>query len=72
MKYTSLIANAIILNNVHDLTQATLEMKKEGQVITSEILSSLSPYKNEHLRIYGEFLLNLEKNYLPIIKRNIK
>ena len=72
VKYTSLIANTVMLNNVHDLTQAILEMKKEGDHITSEMLSSLSPYKNEHLRIYGEFVLNLEKNYQPIIKRNLK
>lgn len=72
VKYTSLIANAVMLNNVHDLTQAILEIQKEGNLITPEMISSLSPYKNEHLRIYGEFVLNLEKNYQPIIKRNLK
>ena len=72
IKYTSLIANTVMLNNVHDLTQVILQLKKEKYNITSEMLSSLSPYKNEHLRIYGEFVLNLEKEYQPISQKKLE
>ncbi len=71
IKYTSLIANAVMLNNVHDLTQVILQLKKEKYDITPEMISSLSPYKNEHLRIYGKFVLNLEKDYEPISQKKL-
>ena len=67
-----MIANAVMLNNVHDLTQVILQLKKEKYEITSEMLSSLSPYKNEHIRVYGEFVLNLEKDYEPISQKKLE
>ncbi len=43
IKYTDLIANAIMLHNVVDLTNVLNEMNAEGKETTKELVAGLSP-----------------------------
>lgn len=61
VKYTDLIANAIMLQNVVELTRALKELKAEGLEFTKEEVSHLSPYLTRHIRRFGEYVIDLEK-----------
>ncbi len=61
VKYTDLIANAIMLQNVVELTRALKELKAEGLEFTKDEVSHLSPYLTRHIRRFGEYVIDLEK-----------
>ena len=67
VKYTTLIANAIMLHNIEDLTNVILELKGEGYPVDNKLLSYLSPYMNEHIRRFGYFVLNQEDVPEPMV-----
>jgi len=56
MKYLDVIANAIMLQNVVDLTETLIDMSKDGHTITPELVASLSPYMREHMFRFGCFV----------------
>lgn len=49
VKYMDLVANAVMLNNVSDMTAALIDMIAEGQTVTARQVSRLSPYGREHI-----------------------
>jgi TnpA family transposase len=61
IKYNDLIANCIMLQNVIDITNICHELEKEGYKFTAEDLSYLSPYMTEHIKRFGEYILDLIK-----------
>ncbi|OIN85082.1 Tn3 family transposase [Francisella sp. TX07-6608] len=61
IKYTDLLANCIMLQNVIDITEICHHLKQEGYKITQEDLSFMSPYMVEHLKKFGEYILILNK-----------
>lgn len=56
-----LIANCIMLQNVIDITNICHELQKEGYTFSAEDLSHLSPYMTEHIKRFGEYILDLIK-----------
>lgn len=58
VKYTSLVANAIMLQNVVDLTDAINGMIAEGYPVTPEFISRLSPYMRRYILRFGRYVLN--------------
>lgn len=60
LKYTDIIANAIMLHNVSDLTDILNNMSTEGYKIKAEQLFSLSPYIREHIRRFGRYHVDME------------
>ena len=54
LKYASLVANAIMLSNVADLTEALAAMAEDGQPVTPGLVACLSPYMREHIRRFGQ------------------
>ena len=66
IKYNDLVANAMILQNVVDMTQVLLQLKKEGYSVYAETLSILSPYLTGHIRRFGDYVLNMEKVPEPV------
>ena len=58
IKYKDLIANAIMLHNVVDITDILHEMAAEGYDITPEFVSTLSPYMTKHLKRFGEYVID--------------
>ena len=55
--YASLIANAVMLSNVADLTEVLSTMAKDGHPVTAALAASISPYIREHIRRFGRFVL---------------
>ncbi|WP_273908616.1 Tn3 family transposase [Enterobacter bugandensis] len=63
LKYTDIIANAIMLHNVSDLTDTLNRMSAEGCKIRAEQLLSLSPYIRDHIRRFGKY--NIDMTNMP-------
>ena len=66
VKYTDLIANAIMLQNVVELSRALNCLKAEGLVFSKEEVAHLSPYLTRHIRRFGDYILDLEKVPEPL------
>ena len=66
MKYLDVIANAIMLHNVADLTQVLNRMADEGFKITPELIGSLSPYMRRHILRFGKLALDVTKKPAPL------
>ncbi|HDV5710752.1 TPA: Tn3 family transposase, partial [Legionella pneumophila] len=50
-----------MLQNVVDITNICHELENEGHAFTAEDLSYLSPYMTEHIKRFGEYILDLTK-----------
>ncbi len=59
VRYTDIIANALMLQNVADLTEALEHLKQRGYPVQSEDVAHLSAYMTEHLQRFGEYTLRL-------------
>lgn len=66
IKYTSLISNAIMVQNVVDLTQLLKELKAEKVEFGREDIASLSPYLTRHIRRFGDYVLDLQTKPRPL------
>jgi TnpA family transposase len=60
VKYMDLVANAVMLHNVADLTDLLSGMAAEGQPVTKELVSRLSPYMRHHIRRFGQYSLDMD------------
>lgn len=61
IKYANLVANAIMLHNVIDLTQALIGMANEGMTIKREFVAGLSPYVRDNIRRFGRYDVNMNE-----------
>ena len=66
MKYMDVVANAIMLQNVADLAEVLHMMFKDGFTITTELVSSLSPYIRAYILLFGQWALNMEVPLSPL------
>jgi len=60
LKYATLIANAIMLSNVVDLTTILTEMAADGHPVTPEMVKLLSPYMRRHILRFGRYRLDMD------------
>ena len=56
-----LIANAIMLHNVVDLTSVLTEMNAEGKETTKELVAGLTPYIRDQIRRFGRYDVNMDE-----------
>ncbi len=66
LKYASLVANAVMLSNVVDLSEVLSVMAKEGQPVTAALASRISPYIRDHIRRFGRFALDMTELPNPL------
>jgi TnpA family transposase len=66
LKYASLVANAVMLSNVADLTEALSSMARDGLPVTPELVACTSPYTREHIRRFGKFSLDMTELPNPL------
>ena len=66
LKYASLVANAVMLSNVADLTAVLSSMADDGVPVTPDLVASLSPYVREHIRRFGRWVLNMDNLPEPL------
>ncbi len=60
IKYNDLVANAVILQNVVDLTAVLRELTREGYGIESEAVATLSPYMTSHIKRFGDYVIDMD------------
>lgn len=66
LKYASLIANAIMLSNVADLTEVMADMAADGHPVTPQLAASISPYSREQIRRFGKLTLDMDEVPPPL------
>lgn len=66
IKYNHLVANMIILHNVHEMTRLLKDLQSKGFVLTEEVLKGLAPYRRSHINRFGEYMLDLDRPVRPM------
>lgn len=56
----NLVANAIMLHNVVDLTMVLNQMVASGHQVTEQLVKRLSPYITEHIKRFGQYILDID------------
>lgn len=72
LKYMDLVANAIMLSNIVDLTNVLNQMIEEGKPVTPQLISKLSPYIRQHIRRFGQYTLDMEDKPEALRPKSIK
>ncbi|NEV64364.1 Tn3 family transposase, partial [Thiorhodococcus minor] len=62
VKYMDLVANAVMLNNVADMTEVISGIIDEGLPVTPELVSRLSPCTRDHIRRFGQYALDMDEH----------
>jgi hypothetical protein len=65
IKYTDLIANCIMLDNMLEMNTALNSLVREGCTPTIDQLAALSPYQTRHIKRFGDYELDLDVVALP-------
>jgi TnpA family transposase len=60
IKYREVVANAVRLPHVVDMTNGLYALQQEGGCITPEVVRRLSPYLTEHIKRFGQDVLDME------------
>lgn len=60
IKYNDLVDNAVIFQNVVDLTDVLRDLLKAGRLINREDMAALSPYMTSHIKRFGDYLIDME------------
>ena len=61
IKYNDLVANAVTLHNVVDLTRILRDLAGEGREIKKETVARLSPYLRRHISRFGDYIVDMSK-----------
>ena len=59
IKYNNLVANALIFQNVIDITRIVQALINEGYKINEDDLKILSPYLTSHIKRFGDYVVDL-------------
>ena len=68
IRYNDLLASAVILQNVIDMTKIIGDLRREGWTITDEDLTFLSPYLTLGLKRFGDYMMDLDREIEPTIR----
>jgi hypothetical protein len=63
--------NTIMLHNVSDLTDVLTGMAAAGWPLTKELIGRLSPYMREHLRRFGQYMLDMDILPPPLVSKSL-
>ena len=63
--YNELVANAVVVQNVVDQTQALHLLKSKGVEFEIADLAHMSPYWTNNLKLYGDFPTDLKPDPMP-------
>jgi hypothetical protein len=55
-----------MLQNVADMTEVLYQLAQEGFQITRAMVARLSPYLTEHIKRFGEYVLDMEVRPEPL------
>jgi TnpA family transposase len=66
IKYMDLVANAVMLHNVADMTDVLHQLGQEGYTITLQMVARLSPYLTQHIKRFGDYVLDMDARPEPL------
>lgn len=66
IKYASLVGNTIMLSNVADMTDVLSSMATDGHPVTPSLVACLSPYIRDHIRRFGQYVLDMDNLPSPL------
>jgi len=66
LKYLDLVAHAVLLQNVADMTEALPQLAQAGHRVTREVVATLSPYQTRHLKRFGDYVIDLDTVPQPL------
>ncbi len=66
LKYLDLVAHAVLLQNVADMTEALPRLARAGHRVTREVVATLSPYQTRHLKRFGDYVIDLDTVPQPL------
>ena len=69
VKYTDLVASAVMLQNVADMTDALASLVAEGWAVTPGQVARLSPYGTSRVKRFGEYVLDMDGAPPPLTPR---
>jgi hypothetical protein len=59
VKYNDLVANAVIFQNVVDVSRVLHALIAEGYPVTREDVAALSPYLTRHVTRFGDYFIDV-------------
>jgi len=59
IKYNEIITTSVILQNIADITDIIYQLVQEGKNIARDDVAGLSPYIVEHIKRFGNYVLDL-------------
>lgn len=62
----SVVANAIMLHNVVDLSATVNELVADGMTVTKEMVAHLRPYMREQIRRFCRYDLEIDSTPPPL------
>ena len=68
IRYNDLLASAVILQNVLDMSTIVADLRAEGWSISEEDLSFLSPYLTPGVKRFGEYGLDFDRDLEPALE----
>jgi len=66
IKYNDLVANAVIFQNVVDVSRVLGELIAEGYPVKREDVAALSPYLTRHIKRFGDYFIDLSAPPQPL------
>jgi TnpA family transposase len=60
LKFNQLLAGSVVLQNVADMTRALRSLAEEGYPLRREDVAQLSPYLTEHVKRFGDYVVDLK------------
>lgn len=61
IRYSHQVANQVILYNVNAMTKTLRDLKKDGLLVTPEVLKVLSPCRTEHINLLGDYSIDTSR-----------
>ena len=68
IRYNDLLASAVILQNVIDMSRIVQDLRTEGWTITEEDLTFLSPYLTPGVKRFGEYGVDFDRDLEPLLQ----
>jgi TnpA family transposase len=66
IKYNHLVANLLSFHTLVTMTKALQQLLEEGHTVDMEALSTLSPYRTEHINRFGNYVINPDRMPEPL------
>jgi Tn3 transposase DDE domain len=67
VKYNDIITNSVILQNIIDMSEIIHQLTQEGADLREDDIAFLSPYLTEHIKRFGDYLIDMRRMPARII-----